>query len=62
MARALQASMNEASGSGTHMSQEEIDRLTALALQESLNGQRTPQAAATAAAGNSASTKSCIVS
>ncbi len=62
MARALQASLNADAGAAANaanqMTQEQIDRMTALALQESLNG---PQRQ-TATTGASSSNKSCLIS
>ena len=66
MARALQASMASAAAStaeGPTLTQEEIDRMTALALQESLNSgaaQRT--AAAGGGSSDSSGNKSCMIS
>ena len=64
MARALQASMaSAAQAEGPALTQEEIDRMTALALQESLNNagrQRT--AAAGGGSSDSSGNKSCMIS
>ena len=66
MARALQASMaSEATAaSAPTLTQEEIDRMTALALQESLNGglQRNSTAAAGGGSNESSGNKSCMIS
>ena len=64
MARALQASMASAASAPT-LTQEEIDRMTALALQESLNNggaQRNATAAAGGGSSESSSNKSCMIS
>ena len=63
MARALQASMSSAAAAAPELTQEEIDRMTALALQESLNSGRNRQT--TAAGGGSSESsgnKSCMIS
>ena len=64
MARALQASMaSAAQAEGPELTQEEIDRMTALALQENLNNagrQRT--AAAGGGSSDSSGNKSCMIS